>query len=68
MAGASCAFLVGRFGGIALSTDGITLAMDAGPATLVTGLWVSAVLGVFAGLLPAWQAARGEIASAFRAV
>ena len=66
--GALGAWALGRFGGIALSSDGITLSMDASPFTLLVGLAVSAAIGVFAGLLPAWQAARREIAACFRAV
>lgn len=62
------AWALGRFGGIALSADGITLTMDASPLTLLVGLIVSAAIGVGAGLLPAWQASRREIAACFRAV
>jgi ABC-type antimicrobial peptide transport system permease subunit len=35
---------------------------------LLSGLVVSIVLGVVAGLVPAWQASRREITTAFRAV
>lgn len=66
--GALSAWALGRFGGIALSADGITLTMDAGPFTLLVGLAMSAAIGVLAGLLPAWQASRREVAACFRAV
>ncbi len=66
--GSLLAWALGRFGGIALSADGITLAMDSSPLTLWVGLAISVAIGVLAGLLPAWQASRKEIAACFRAV
>jgi hypothetical protein len=35
---------------------------------ILTGLAISAGVGILAGLVPAWQASRREIAGCFRAV
>ncbi len=42
--------------------------MAADPIVVVVGLTMSVALGVLAGLVPAWQASRREIAACFRAV
>ncbi|GJM18966.1 MAG: ABC transporter substrate-binding protein [Phycisphaeraceae bacterium] len=65
--GASAALGVARFGNFALSVEGTTIPIVASPGLLLSGLLVCAVLGVLAGLIPAWQASRREIAECFRA-
>ena len=53
---------------LSLSVDGLSIPISAETTLLVTGLGISLALGVVAGLVPAWQASRHEIASSFRAV
>lgn len=66
--GAAVAVGIVRAGNFALSVEGtsIPIATDAG--LLATGLVVCSVIGVLAGLVPAWRASRREIAECFRAV
>lgn len=66
--GAVAAIGVARFGSFALSVEGQTIPIVADPMLLLTGLAVCAALGVGAGLVPAIQASRREIAHCFRAV
>ncbi len=57
-----------EWGQFSLSTDGLSIPIEASAALLLTGIGISLTLGVLAGLVPAWQATRGEIAGCFRAV
>lgn len=67
-AGAIAAVAIVHSGSFALSVEGQSIPIVAGPALLLTGLAVCGGLGVLAGLVPAWQASRREIAACFRAV
>lgn len=53
---------------IAVGTEGVTIALMPSVGLMVEGLVVSAVVGVIAGLIPAWRAATAEIVTALRAV
>ncbi len=66
--GAAAAMLVARVGSFALSVEGQSIPITASWQLLATGVIVCVSLGVLAGLVPAWQASRREIASCFRAV
>ncbi len=66
--GCLLAVLLLEWGHLALSVDGLSIPFSAAPAVLATGLAIAATLGVAAGLVPAWQAARREIVACFRAV
>lgn len=66
--GAAAAIVVARVGSFALSVEGQSIPITAGPGLLLTGLGVCLALGVGAGLVPAVQASRREIAACFRAV
>ncbi len=66
--GAAAALLVARVGNFALSVEGQTIPIVASPALLAAGLAICAALGLVAGLAPAWQASRRQIAQCFRAV
>jgi len=57
-----------RWTQFSLSVDGLSIPIEAGPALLGIGLLIAIVLGVLAGLVPAWQASRRPIAHCFRAV
>ncbi|MEM7755715.1 MAG: ABC transporter permease [Planctomycetota bacterium] len=64
--GAVAAIIVARYGSFALSVEGVTIPVLAEPVLLATGLAVCGVIGVLAGLVPAWQASRRQIAQCFR--
>ncbi|MEQ9096085.1 MAG: FtsX-like permease family protein [Phycisphaerales bacterium] len=66
--GAAVAMLVARFGSFALSVEGQSIPITASWQLLAVGVGVCVALGVLAGLVPAWQASRREIATCFRAV
>lgn len=62
---AAVAAAIGRF---SLSTEGLSINVAVDPSIVMTGLSISAGVGVLAGLVPAVQAGRREIAECFRAV
>ena len=68
LVGAIGAVIVAYWGSFALSVEGQSIPITAGPGLIVTGLLVCGSLGVIAGLVPAWQASRREIAACFRSV
>lgn len=64
--GAAAAVAVAHVGSFALSVEGQSIPIVATPTLIATGLLICAALGVAAGLVPAWQASRREIAACFR--
>lgn len=66
--GTVAAVLLVRHGNYSLSTEGLSIHARMGGGVLLTGLLMSAALGILAGLVPAWQASRREITESFRAV
>jgi putative ABC transport system permease protein len=62
--GAGLALLA--WGGFAVGAEGVTIAFKPSFDLAISGAIVSAVVGVLAGLIPGWQAARTEIVSALR--
>lgn len=66
--GAAAALAVTSFGSFALSVEGQSIPITADPSLLVSGLLICAALGMLAGLIPAIQASRREIAACFRTV
>lgn len=66
--GAAGAAFTARMGSFALSVEGQSVPIVASPGLVMTGLAVCCGLGVLAGLVPAIQASRREIAACFRAV
>lgn len=68
LVGTLAAFLMIRSGGFAVSSEGFSIEVTAGPSVFAAGFAISVALGILAGLLPAWQASRREIAACFRAV
>ena len=62
------AFAALHFGRFSLSVEGTNITVHPDLAAVVIGLTVAAVVGIVAGLVPAWQASRREIAASFRAV
>jgi putative ABC transport system permease protein len=66
--GTLTAVAVVEWGQFSLSIDGLSIPIQAGLTLFLTGMGLSLVLGILAGLVPAWQATRHEIAHCFRAV
>jgi putative ABC transport system permease protein len=54
--------------GLAVGTEGVTIAFAPSAGLAVIGLAVPLGVGVLAGLVPAWQAARAEIVASLRYV
>jgi len=54
--------------GLAVGTEGVTIAFSPSLSLAATGLGVSLLVGALAGLIPAWQAARSDIVSSLRYV
>ncbi|MFG0306751.1 MAG: ABC transporter permease [Phycisphaerales bacterium JB040] len=65
--GAAAAVAIARYGNFALSVEGTSIPIAASAGLLASGLLVCGAIGVLAGLVPAWQASRREIAECFRA-
>lgn len=66
--GAVAAIVFTHLGSFALSVEGQSIPIIADTGILVSGIIVCASIGVVAGLVPAIQASRKDIASCFRAV
>lgn len=66
--GSLAAWLVLERGNMAMFAEGLSIEVRADPSIFLTAAAISAAVGVAAGLFPAWQAGRREIASCFRAV
>ncbi|NEQ55151.1 MAG: FtsX-like permease family protein, partial [Leptolyngbya sp. SIO3F4] len=66
--GAVIALSVARSGNYALSVEGTSIPIVADYGLLLMGLVVCVIIGVIAGLVPAWQASRRSIVECFRAV
>jgi ABC-type antimicrobial peptide transport system permease subunit len=66
--GTALAVLVVRYGNFSLSNEGQSLNITSDWNVVFTGLAIAAAVGIVAGLVPAWQASRREIAHCFRAV
>ncbi len=65
--GATLAVGVARYGNFALSVEGTSIPIVADAGLLASGLLICGSIGVLAGLVPAWQASRRQIAECFRA-
>lgn len=66
--GAALAVGVVGYGRFSISAEGLSVNVSSSPRVILTGLAIAAGVGVLAGLAPAWQAGRREIAQCFRAV
>lgn len=66
--GALASLIVIHRSSMALSVEGTTIPVVADAPMLISGLLVCGLIGVVAGLFPAWQAANRQIAHAFRVV
>lgn len=57
-----------HWGRFSLSVEGLSISVHTGAGVTALGLTLSALTGIIAGLVPAWQASRRDIAECFRAV
>jgi putative ABC transport system permease protein len=64
--GVTASLAVLQTSGLALGTEGILITFLPSVSLALTGLAVSIVVGLLAGLVPAWQAARADIVPALR--
>lgn len=64
--GVSVAMLALHLSDLALGTEGVLISFAPSIALAVTGLGISVVVGIVAGLVPAWQASRADIVPALR--
>ena len=56
------------FSGMSIGAEAVTIAFTPSVEVLVTGAVVTVMLGVIAGLAPAWRASRAEIVPALRSI
>lgn len=66
--GTAIAAGVVRYGHYSISAEGLSVSVSADAGVILSGLAIAAGVGILAGLVPAWQASRREIAQCFRAV
>lgn len=67
LVGSIAAYGLVRWTRLSLSVEGLSISSETSPMILAYGLLVAVVLGVLAGLFPAWQAARRSIVESLRA-
>ena len=68
LVGTALALAAIRFTGLTLSNEGMSVPIKASGGVMLAGMLVSGLLGVAAGLVPAWQVSRRQITECFRAV
>lgn len=68
LVGIFSAFFVAHWSQLSFSVEGLSINIYAGTKTILFGLSLCVIIGILAGLFPAWQASRREIANCFRAV
>ena len=52
--------------GMAIGTEGVMIGFTPSISMAVTGVIVTVLIGLVAGIVPAWQASRAEIVTALR--
>ena len=66
--GSAGVWAVNSLAHLTLTTEGLSIPMSTNGLTILLGGVVSTVLGALAGLVPAWQASRREVAECFRTI
>jgi putative ABC transport system permease protein len=64
--GVAAAMLVLQISRLSVGAEAVTIAFQPSWTLAATGVVVSAVVGILAGVMPGWQAARTEIVAALR--
>lgn len=65
--GLAAAILLLNWTDLSVGTEGVVIAFAATPSLALVGLATTAVVGIAAGLVPAWQASRADIVTSLRA-
>jgi putative ABC transport system permease protein len=65
---ASLAYLTFSFGHFAISADGLSIVFSMHNSLLVKGIFISLILGIFAGIYPAYMALNGSLVHKLRDV
>jgi putative ABC transport system permease protein len=65
--GCAAALIFLSYTALAMTVESHSVTVQASPAVFVWGVLIAAVVGVLAGLVPAWQASRRETVACFRA-
>lgn len=66
--GLSIAMALTFWSQLSFSVEGLNIPIQAGASTILIGMGLCSLIGILAGLFPAWQASRREIVACFRAV
>jgi putative ABC transport system permease protein len=66
--GVAAAMVVSWYGQFTFSVEGMSVVIQTGGATILLGMAICASIGILAGLMPAFRAARLSTVEAFRAV
>jgi putative ABC transport system permease protein len=66
LVGVGAAMLLLKVSHLSIGAEAVTIAFQPSWRLALTGMFISAVVGVFAGLAPGWQAARTDIVPALR--
>jgi len=62
------AWLFTRMGRFSMTMEGLNVEISSDPMILIIGIGIALMLGLLAGIVPAWRISRREIAHSFRAV
>jgi putative ABC transport system permease protein len=66
--GIGAAFAALWWSGLTVGTEGVSIAFLPSASLALTALGITAAVGMLAGLVPAWQAARAEIVASLRSI
>jgi putative ABC transport system permease protein len=66
--GTAAALVALTWSHLAIGTEGVTVAIAPSAALAGLGFGLAAIVGILAGLVPAWQAARADIVASLRSV
>jgi len=66
--GTGLALAVLTWKGLAVGSEGVTIAFSTSPWLAALGLLATAIVGLAAGIVPAWKAARAEIVESLRSI
>ena len=56
------------FGRFSMTMEGLNVEISSDPLVMAIGISLALLLGILAGIVPAWRVSRREIAHSFRAV
>jgi putative ABC transport system permease protein len=68
MVGTTLALALLSWKGLAIGSEGVTIAFSTSPTLAVLGLLATVIVGLAAGIVPAWTAARAEIVKSLRSI